>query len=157
MRAKKGKRPTSAEASETPEANQWIPNPWGRPPKELDENLVKALCAIHCTNAEIAAICGVSADTLERRKQSDPEFAQMMADAKLSGKASMRRTMYLQAISGQNPAFSLFWAKNHLGMSDKPEDEGPLPLDKARRIKEALDAMEGAVSGGDTEEGDNPD
>ena len=148
MRAKRGKRPTSAEASESVGANKFIPNPWGRPPKELDENLVKALCAIHCTNAEIAAICGVSADTLERRKQNDPAFAQMMHDAKFSGKASMRRTMYLQAISGANPAFTLFWAKNHLGMSDKPEEDGPVPMDKARRIKEALDAIDGAVDDG---------
>jgi hypothetical protein len=118
----------------------------GRPPKELNLELIRQLCAIHATDAEIAACCGVSQDTLTRRKQSDPFFAQMMADARLTGKASVRRTLFVQASSGQNPAFTMFWAKNHLGMSDKPEDAGPIAQDQARRIKQALDAIDNAVT-----------
>lgn len=134
------------EKGELPYEPPFVPNPYGRTPKELNHALIKQLCAMQATDGEIAACCGVSSDTIARRRQSDPEFAQMMLEARMSGKASVRRTLYMQAVSGQNPAFTMFWAKNHLGLSDKPEDEGPLPLDKARRIKEALDAMDGAVT-----------
>jgi hypothetical protein len=118
----------------------------GRPPKEINIELVKQLCAIHATDAEVAACCGVSLDTIVRRKRDDPTFANMMHDARMTGKASVRRTLYMQAASGQNPAFTMFWAKNHLGMADKPEDTGPIPQDQARRIKEALDAIDNAVT-----------
>jgi hypothetical protein len=118
----------------------------GRPPKEINIELVKQLCAIHATDAEVAACCGVSIETITRRKRDDPTFATMMHDARMTGKASVRRTLYMQAASGQNPAFTMFWAKNHLGMADKPEDTGPIPQDQARRIKEALDAIDNAVT-----------
>lgn len=124
----------------------FVPNPYGKPPKELNLELIRQLCAMQSTDAEIAACCGVSHDTLARRRQSDPAFAEMMADARQTGKASVRRTLYMQAASGQNPAFTMFWAKNHLGMADKPDDTGPIPQDQARRIKEALDAIDNAVT-----------
>lgn len=124
----------------------FVPNPYGGPPKELNHELIKQLCAMQSTDVEIAACCGVSTDTLQRRKRDDPNFAQMMHDARQTGKASVRRTLYMQAASGQNAAFTMFWAKNHLGMADKPEDTGPIPQDQARRIKEALDAIDNAVT-----------
>lgn len=128
-------------------------NPYGgRPPKEINIELVKQLCAIQATDSEIAACCGVSRDTILRRKNSDPVFAQIMDDARQTGKASVRRTLYMQAVRGDVPAFSMFWAKNHLGMSDKPEETGPIPVEQARRIKDALDAIEGAVIQDDPEE-----
>jgi hypothetical protein len=45
-----------------------------------------------------------------------------------------------------NPAVHIFACKNLLGMSDKPDDGGPIPMDQARRIKEALDAIDNAVT-----------
>jgi hypothetical protein len=59
------------------------------------------------------------------------------------GKMSLRRAHFKLAMS--NPAVHIFACKNLLGMTDKPDDGGPIPQDQARRIKQALDAIEDAV------------
>lgn len=121
----------------------------GRPPIEIDMKLLKELASIQCTEAEMCAILGVSQDTFARRK-ADPEFAQILENGRLHGKVSLRRAHFRLAMT--NPAVHIFACKNLLGMTDKPDESGPIPQDQARRIKEALDAMDGAIDGGRDEE-----
>jgi hypothetical protein len=122
--------------------------PQGRPPKDIDLKQLEDLASIQCTETEMCLILGISQDTMTRRK-ADPEFALIIERGRARGKMSLRRTHF--QLAQTNPAVHIFACKNLLGMTDKPEEAGPIPLDQARRIKAALDAIDGAV----TEE--NPD
>jgi hypothetical protein len=115
----------------------------GRPPKEIDLKQLENLAAIQCTEPEMCLILGISQDTMARRK-ADPEFAEILTRGRAMGKLSLRRAHFQLAMS--NPAVHIFACKNLLGMSDRPDDGGPIPMDQARRIKEALDAIDGAVT-----------
>jgi hypothetical protein len=118
-------------------------NDVGRPFKEINLDQLKQLAAIQCTDEEICAVLGVSPDTLARRK-TDPQFAQIIDQGRLMGRVSLRRAHFKMAQN--NPAVHIFACKNLLKMTDRPEMEGPIPQDQARRIKEALDAIDGAVT-----------
>jgi hypothetical protein len=117
-------------------------NPPGRPPKEIDLVQLKKLAEIQCTEPEMCLILGISQDTMARRK-ADPEFAAILERGRAMGKMSLRRAHFKLAMS--NPAVHIFACKNLLGMTDKPDDGGPIPQDQARRIKQALDAIDDAV------------
>lgn len=58
-----------------------------RPKKEIDEKQVLALAKVGATTAEIAAVCGVSADTIERR------YAAVVTEGKSGAKLSVRREL----------------------------------------------------------------
>jgi hypothetical protein len=45
----------------------------GRPRIEFDRKVIEGLASIQCTDEEIAAVLGVSVDTLTRRKKDDPQ------------------------------------------------------------------------------------
>ena len=122
----------------------------GRPPKEINLDQLKQLAAIQCTDAEMCAVLGISPDTLKRRKE-DPQFAEIIEQGKLMGKVSLRRAHFKLAQS--NPAVHIFACKNLLKMTDRPDDGGPIPMDQARRIKEALDAIDNAVTEDNSQEG----
>jgi len=98
----------------------------GRPPIEVDEDLIEKLASIHCTMAEIASTVGCSVDTLERR------FAETIKRGKDKGKSSLRRIMWKKAQEG-NPTMMIWLSKQHLGMSDKIEEK--LDIDAKNVIK----------------------
>jgi len=98
----------------------------GRPPIEIDWQLVDSLCEIHCTEAEIAAILRVSIDTLARRAKSEfgKTFAEYFKEKSAGGKSSLRRAQYKKAMDG-NPAMLIWLGKQWLGQVDHhvPDDE----------------------------------
>src|SRR5690242_12967431 len=103
----------------------------GRPVIELDLDLVEDLAAIQCTDEEIAAVLNVSVDTITRRKQKAPEFAEKLAAGRSRGRASLRRLQWRIAEQG-NAAMAIFLGKNLLGQRDKFEEPAgdtnqPLP------------------------------
>ena len=108
---------TSKKAAETP-AN--VVNKGGRPRKEIDAKLVEQLASIQCTDEEIAAICGVSHDTLLRRKNDDPVFLEAIEQGRAKGRVSLRRLQWKAANSG-NPTLLIWLGKQILGQSDKAE------------------------------------
>lgn len=72
----------------------------GRPRINIDWEIAKRLCEIHCTQAEIASVLKVSIDTLERaaiRKFNHPlsDFMQLHSE---TGKASLRRMQWESCI-----------------------------------------------------------
>lgn len=87
-----------------------------RPPKPVDENLLRKLAAIHCNQDEMASVLGVSVDTLQRR------FAAQIKDARNEGKMSLRRKMWEMALNG-NVSLLIWLSKNELGMTDKVEEK----------------------------------
>jgi hypothetical protein len=112
----------------------------GRPRKDVDVALVEKLAQIACTDAEIAAICGVSLDTFKRRKD-EQDFAELLERARASGRGSLRRMQWQAASSGSVPMM-IFLGKNLLHQRDKFDDESKENVnDKAREVAQALQAM----------------
>lgn len=91
----------------------------GRPLKKIDPELVGKLAAIGCTHPEIAAICGCSQDTIERR------FADIIEKGKQEGKSSLRRLQWKSAQDG-NIAMQIWLGKQLLGQREpRYELSGP--------------------------------
>lgn len=95
-----------------------------RPKKIIDWEMVKKLCAIHCTGEEIANIVDVSYDTLERHIKTEFKmgFAEYYKKHSASGKMSLRRKQYEVAMAG-NTSMLIWLGKQHLGQADKQEIE----------------------------------
>ena len=88
----------------------------GRKKVNIDLEQVEKLCALQCTDEELAAYFGVSPRTIERRK-SQPAFAEAIERGKARGRVSLRRNLWGLAAKG-NPAANIFLAKNLLGYKD---------------------------------------
>jgi len=98
----------------------------GRPKKELDKDVIAKLSQIGCTQEEIGSVVGISARTLNRR------FADLVAENKNIGRASLRKKLWSKAMRGQGNEKLLIWlSKNELNMVDKVHTTSvvePLPL-----------------------------
>jgi hypothetical protein len=98
----------------------------GRPKKELDKDVIAKLSQIGCTQEEIGSVVGISARTLQRR------YADLVAENKNIGKASLRKKLWSKAMRGQGNDKLLIWlSKQELNMRDKIETQNivePLPL-----------------------------
>lgn len=86
----------------------------GRPPADIDLELVYALAKIHCTEQEIANIIGCHVSTISRR------CGDIIARAKDEGRMSLRRAMYHKAMNENNVVMQIFLSKNWLGYADSP-------------------------------------
>jgi hypothetical protein len=98
----------------------------GRPTKEVDTKVIASLSQIGCTQEEIGSVVGISARTLQRR------FADLVAENKNIGRASLRKKLWSKAMRGQGNDKLLIWlSKQELNMRDKIETQNivePLPL-----------------------------
>lgn len=86
-------------------------------PREL-----RALCQIQCTRREIQLVLGIPEyRTLDRkcREEWGKSFAEVSAEFKEGGKASLRRIQF--ALAEKSAAMAIFLGKNYLGQSDQPE------------------------------------
>jgi hypothetical protein len=98
----------------------------GRPSKDVDKDVIAKLSQIGCTQEEIGSVVGISARTLNRR------FADLVAENKNIGRASLRKKLWSKAMRGQGNEKLLIWlSKNELNMVDKVHTTSvvePLPL-----------------------------
>lgn len=108
---------SSPSTSETP--NQSTPR-LGRPPIEIDYELLERLCNIQCTDEEIGAAMNISVDTIIRHKQFDEHFAEVYKRARENGRMSLRRVQFKKALDG-NVVMMIWLGKQYLGQSDKQE------------------------------------
>lgn len=115
-----------------------------RPKKVIDWNDVEKLCALQCTQEEIAQFCECSVDTLERhcRDVHGVSFAEYFKQKKGQGRISLRRAQWQAAQKG-NPALLIWLGKQHLDQSDrsKLEHSGPdgRPIE-SRNLSDLTDA-----------------
>ena len=115
----------------------------GRKPVKIRTSTLAQLCALQCTDEEIAAFFGVSVRTIERRRRN-PAFAAAMEGGKAKGRVSLRRSLWKLAKQG-NPAANIFLAKNLLGYRDAVTNEhsgpggGPIPLDSQPDLSKLSD------------------
>ena len=107
----------------------------GRPKKEIDKDVIAKLSQIGCTQEEIGSVIGISARTLQRR------YADLVAENKNKGKASLRKKMWEKALKG-NDKLLIWLSKNELNMRDKIETQSivePLPLIIEAKAEEVKD------------------
>jgi hypothetical protein len=110
----------------------------GRKPIKIDQAELEKLCALQCTDVEIASFFGITPRTLERRKKQ-AAFAEVMDRGKARGKTSLRRSLFGLAMKG-NPAANIFLAKNLLGYKDyfanelSGPDGGAIPIGPAPEL-----------------------
>ena len=96
----------------------------GRPKKEIDSDVIAKLSQIGCTQEEIGSVVGISARQLQRR------YADLVAENKNIGKASLRKKLWEKALKG-NDKLLIWLSKNELNMVDKihtTQTVEPLPL-----------------------------
>lgn len=86
----------------------------------IDYGKVEALRQCGCTDAQIAAVCEISEDTITRRKKDDPRFAAAYKKGFEHGTASLRMMQFTVAMKGCKTM--LIWlGKQYLGQSDKQD------------------------------------
>lgn len=88
----------------------------GRPRIPINEKQVIKLARLHCTHDEIAAFFNVSVDTIARN------YADLIKEARDTGKVSLRRWLWMSARGG-NLGAQIWLSKQHLGMSEKVEQK----------------------------------
>ena len=101
-------------------------NKGGRPRMQLDEEQIRKLAKLQCSNVEIAYIMGCHRDTIHRN------YKHIVDLGKAEGKITLRRAMFRNATENHHAAVQIFLAKNLLGMSDTPtasDDDMILPWD----------------------------
>ena len=93
----------------------------GRPPVEIDQNTFEKLCAIQCTEEEIASVFGCCDDTITNwcKRTYGETFSEVYKKHSGKGKASLRRIQF--KLAERNPGMAIFLGKNWLGQTDKVE------------------------------------
>lgn len=94
----------------------------GRPRIEwspTDYKHFEGLCAIQCTEEEIASVMGVSVDTVSRRVQEhyNMTFAEVYKRYSAPGKAALRRTQF--DLAKRNATMAIWLGKQWLGQRDE--------------------------------------
>ena len=94
-------------------------NNGGRPKKIIDYATLDKLCAIQCTGEEIAAILGLSYESLNNKLKQEKKmgFLEYFKQKGSTGKASLRRRQFTMAES--NPTMAIWLGKQYLGQKDQ--------------------------------------
>ena len=108
-------------------------NDLGRPEKSIDLTELEKLCALQCTQVDIAGWFDVSLSTIERR-QREPEFAAVMERGYARGRVSLRRKQMQLAEQG-NPAMLIWLGKQLLGQRDSIDQTIGAPGGEPFRIE----------------------
>lgn len=91
----------------------------GRPRIKIDQEEFEKLCAIQCTEEEIAGWYKCSVDTIERfcEKTYKISFAEVYKRLSATGKMSLRRSQF--RIAETNPTMAIWLGKQYLGQKDR--------------------------------------
>lgn len=96
--------------------------PVGRPPKEVNWELFKELCEIHCTMDEISHILDIDDDVLRGKikVKYGINFQEVHKKFSSSGKRNLRRDQF--KLAKRNAAMAIWLGKNYLDQKDnQPE------------------------------------
>lgn len=96
--------------------------PAGAPRKEIDWKEFDKLCALQCTEQEIADWFEMDTNTLELRIREvyDLKFSELFRQKRGRGKIALRR-MQMQTAEKGNPTMQIWLGKQYLGQTDKNE------------------------------------
>ncbi len=99
------------------------PHTGGKKPAAIDLVELEKLCALQCTDEDIAAWFGCATKTIQRRKD-EAAFAEVMERGRGKGRVSLRRKQMELALAGDKTM--LIWlGKQLLGQRDHLEHTGP--------------------------------
>ena len=90
----------------------------GRPYVMLDTDQIEKLASLQCTIKDMACVMGCHHQTLTNNYQNHIDIG------RANGRTRLRLAMFNNATQKYNAAVQIFLAKNLLGMSDIPKDEG---------------------------------
>ena len=93
-----------------------------RPKKAIDIKQVEELARIGCTEEDMAAVLGVSVDTIQRRKRANAEFCGAIKRGQAATRNSLRRLQLQKALSG-NVTMLIWLGKQLLGQRDQASTE----------------------------------
>jgi hypothetical protein len=98
--------------------------PMGRPRIDIDWQQFEKLCAMQCTEEEIAGWFDCHIDTINNRCKDHygETFSEVFKQKRGRGRASLRRAQWANALGG-NATMQIFLGKQHLGQSDKLQAE----------------------------------
>ncbi len=93
----------------------------GRPKKEIDKSEFEKLCALHCTQEEIAGFFDCSADTIDRwcKRTYKENFAEVFKQKRSAGRISLRRTQF--AMAQTNATMAIWLGKQWLKQAEQQE------------------------------------
>ena len=93
-----------------------------RPAKPIDIRQVEELARLGCTEEDMAAVLGISVDTIQRRKRSSKEFCGVIEKGRAYLRNSLRRLQVKKALEG-NTTMLMWLGKQMLGQSDRQSAE----------------------------------
>lgn len=125
----------------------------GRPKKPVDWQAVEKLCAIQCSEQEIADFLHISVDTLTRRLHDEKGlgFAEFFTKHRVAGKIALRRNLF--QLAQKQGHVAIFLAQNWLGMSTKSEIGGlngapiPVDIDPKDKLLSAINSLAERIGG----------
>ena len=122
----------------------------GRPRKEIDVEQFESLCALQCTETEIASFFKCNIDTLSDWcvRQYGENFSEISKKKREIGKISLRRTQW--KLAEKYPTMAIFLGKQFLGQSDKIEATVAQIDDETRKAVE--DFLNDEGTGTDTDQ-----
>ena len=94
-----------------------------RPRIQIDETQFEKLCALLCTEEEIASYFNCSVDTIEKfcKRTYGLGFAEIYKQKSGNGKIALRR--YQMQLAQKYPAMAIFLGKQYLGQRDIVDKE----------------------------------
>jgi hypothetical protein len=112
----------------------------GRKRIKIDLIELEKLCALQCTNAEIAAWFSCTERTIEKRTK-EPEIAEVMARGLGKGRISIRRAQF-KLLDAGNATMGVWLGKQYLNQRDLTPIELSGPNGSAVKFTlEAIDAI----------------
>lgn len=116
----------------------------GRPRIEINKEEFEKLCALLCSEEEIASWFDVSVDTLCRwcKREYGVTFAEIYKTKSEKGRIALRR--YQFKLAEKYPAMAIFLGKQYLGQRDNVDDNADEDLAQSR-LNETISAIKGAV------------
>lgn len=99
----------------------------GAPSKELkvDYDQIEDMAALGLTRKEIALLAGVGRTKLWTESKQDPELAAALEKGRARMTASIRRSIYDEAINKRNMTGLIWLSKNELNWTDKQQHSDP--------------------------------
>lgn len=116
-----------------------MPTKMGRPEIKIKKEDFEKLCALQCTEEEIAGFYDCSVDTINNwcKKTYGETFSETYKKKSAKGKMSLRR--YQFKLAERNASMAIFLGKQYLGQRDVIETGTPEELDKVKELLGKLD------------------
>lgn len=97
--------------------------PTGRPEKPINWEMFEQLCALQCTQDEMASFLHVCGDTLSDRARQyyGEEYSTIYKRYSETGKCSLRRNQFV--MSKKNASMAIWLGKQWLGQKDMSKEE----------------------------------